>query len=231
MNERLNKKYPIPTKEEEDVQQALSVLWGQFEQDVRDPVELRRILDEAVRGGVLEELLGKQWVAEKDGVLEMTPQGRDLAKDIVRRHRLSERLLQDVLELPGDQLDPNACRMEHVITRDVEEAICILLGHPRACPHGLPVPQGRCCERSLERTGPIVAPLSSFRDGQEGKIAYLAPAGRPELHRLLSMGLVPGACVRIGQTFPAFVVSVGETILAVDPVLAEHIFVRKKNGK
>ena len=149
---------------------------------------------------------------------------------IVRRHRLTERLLKDVLVLAKEQIDSNACRMEHVITRDVEEAICILLGHPQACPHGFPIPRGGCCERALEQTGPIVVALSQLLSGQEASIAYLSPQDRSELHKLMSMGVVPGTVLRVEQTLPALVVSIGELMLAIDISLARNIFVRRRNG-
>ncbi|MBI4249681.1 MAG: metal-dependent transcriptional regulator [Elusimicrobia bacterium] len=226
----VNKKYPIPSTEEEDVQQALGILWTQFEQGVLKRSELEGLLQEAIRPGILEELIQGGFVSQTEGNLCMLGKGLTIAHDMARRHRLAERLLTDVLELPREQIDPNACRLEHVITRDVEEAICTLLGHPQACPHGFSIPPGECCMKALKHTGPIVTPLSSMLEGQEGQIVYLSPHHRPELHRLLSMGLVPGSVVRVVQTSPAVVVATPDGILAMDPVLADHIFLRRKNG-
>ncbi|MBI4057239.1 MAG: metal-dependent transcriptional regulator [Elusimicrobia bacterium] len=225
------KKYPIPTTQEEDVQQALGILWTQFEQGVTRKADLEKVLEGAVRPGILDQLILENFVFEREGLLELTSKGQNIARDMARRHLLTERLLKDVLVLPKEQIDPNACRMEHVITPDVEEAICILLGHPRACPHGLAIPQGKCCEEALGQTGPVVVSLSALKSGQEAGIAYFSSQDRPELHKLLSLGLSPGNSVRVVQTFPAFVVSLGESLLALEDSLASHIFVRKKNGK
>lgn len=226
----IQKKVPIPTPQEEDVQQALAVLWQLKEQGRVLKSVLEAAVKELVREGVLESLSAQGLVVFKGEDALFSREGEEIARNVIRRHRLAERLLKDVLELPAEKLDPNACRMEHVITPDVEEAICTLLGHPQACPHGSPVPRGTCCERADLRTGPIVTALSSLSSGQEGLIAYLSPHNRPELHKLLSLGLVPGISVRVAQTYPAFVVSLNETLLAMDSSLARNIFIRKKNG-
>lgn len=226
----LNKKYPIPTEEQEDIQQALGVVWTEFEQGNKEKNGLRKKIEDWVRPGIYEILANRGLVQESGSDFELSNEGWIIAKNITRRHRLTERLLTDVLVLPKESIDPNACRMEHVIGEDVEEAICILLGHPAVCPHGLKVPKGKCCDPIISQTGPIVEVLSRFLSGQEGRVVYLLSQDRPELHKLMSMGLMPGVHIRVTQTSPAFVVLLGETMLALDPYLAQHIFVRRKNG-
>jgi len=75
----------------------------------------------------------------------LTPRGRERASDLIRRHRLAELLFTDTLDLPEDRIEPNACVFEHVLSPEVTDSICKLLGHPRACPHGQPIPLGACC--------------------------------------------------------------------------------------
>ena len=75
-----------------------------------------------------------------DRTLELTPQGRRLATTIVRRHRLAERLLADVIGLEWEKVHREAARWEHVISADVEEKLVELLGDPATCPHGNPIP-------------------------------------------------------------------------------------------
>jgi DtxR family Mn-dependent transcriptional regulator len=72
-----------------------------------------------------------------------------------------------------------------------------------------------------------VTPLSSLQNGERAQISYLSPGNRPELHKFIAMGLVPGADVRIAQTSPALVVEIGDTLLAMDADLARNIYVRK----
>ncbi len=78
---------------------------------------------------------------EVDGhALVLTPSGRDLAMSVVRKHRLAERLLTDVIGLPWHRAYAEADRWEHVISDEVEALIAELLGHPTTCPHGYPIP-------------------------------------------------------------------------------------------
>lgn len=75
-----------------------------------------------------------------DRVITLTPEGRKLAIDVVRRHRLAERLLVDVIGVAWSQAHHEASKWEHVISGPVEEKIIALLGDPGACPHGNPIP-------------------------------------------------------------------------------------------
>lgn len=226
----VHKKYAIPTTQEEDLQQALMVLWVQLEQGVRERAVLEPVLRERVHPEILDRLLLEGYVSERAGALALSKEGRGIGRDMTRRHRLTERLLKDVLDLSKEQIDPNTCRMEHVITQDVEEAICTLLGHPPVCPHGLPIARGACCERAAAHTEPIVVPLPTLAAGQRGHIAYFVPRDRPELHKLLSLGVSPGAEVAITQVFPVLVVTIGETLVALDAAIAHQIFVRRTRG-
>jgi DtxR family Mn-dependent transcriptional regulator len=75
-----------------------------------------------------------------DRTLKLTNKGRDLAVSIVRRHRLAERLLTDVIGLEWEKVHREADRWEHAISADVEEKLVALLGDPATCPHGNPIP-------------------------------------------------------------------------------------------
>ncbi len=78
---------------------------------------------------------------ELDGhALVLTPSGRELARSVVRKHRLAERLLTDVIGLPWHKAYSEADRWEHVISDEVEALMVELLGHPTTCPHGYPIP-------------------------------------------------------------------------------------------
>jgi DtxR family Mn-dependent transcriptional regulator len=75
-----------------------------------------------------------------DRTLRLTAKGRELAVTIVRRHRLAERLLTDVIGLEWEKVHREADRWEHAISAEVEEKLVELLGDPATCPHGNPIP-------------------------------------------------------------------------------------------
>ncbi len=79
----------------------------------------------------------------------LTKQGENRARDIVRRRRLAERLLTDTFSVADSEADSHACKFEHIISPELDQKICTFLNHPQTCPHGNPIPPGRCCpERS-----------------------------------------------------------------------------------
>jgi putative ABC transport system ATP-binding protein len=89
-------------------------------------------------------------------VVTLTPRGRQRAADIIRRHRLAERLFTDSLALDSElEIEQQACKFEHILSREATDKICTFLGHPRTCPHGAPIPSGPCCQRSLGLSTPL----------------------------------------------------------------------------
>jgi len=91
------------------------------------------------------ERLAEQGLVElhADRSLHLTDRGRRLATTVVRRHRLAERLLADVIGLEWEKVHREADRWEHAISADVEEKLVALLGDPATCPHGNPIPGSR----------------------------------------------------------------------------------------
>jgi DtxR family Mn-dependent transcriptional regulator len=221
-----NKRFPLPTPEEEGCEEALSHFWALREKGVDTREQLRAGIAESAHDNALEDLLARGLAREGEGKVFLTEKGESRAAEIVRRNRLAERMLTDVLEIPADKVEAEACLMEHVISSGVTEAICTLLGHPPVCPHGMPIPRGNCCESSLARVESVLRPLDRLKEGERGRVAYLSFPDRPETQRLLSMGLVPGAPLRLDQRSPAFVVSVGENVIAMESSVARGIFVR-----
>ena len=91
-------------------------------------------------------------VSTGDGsmIVEFTSRGRQRAADIIRRHRLAERLFTDSLALDSEsEIEQQACKFEHILSTEATDKICSFLGHPRTCPHGASIPPGPCCERTL----------------------------------------------------------------------------------
>ena len=79
----------------------------------------------------------------------------------------AERLLQDIIEVKGTENEEAACEFEHIISSDVTDAICTLLGHPKVCPHGLPIPPGACCAKAQANLESIVLPNKQIAPGFE----------------------------------------------------------------
>jgi DtxR family transcriptional regulator, Mn-dependent transcriptional regulator len=223
----IHRKSRLPSASEEELEQALAIVWNQLETGRNSRVDLEKILETELHAGMFENLLKQNLLQVNDGTIDLSAEGRKRASPVVRRHRLAERLLQDVLTVPEDEIDPVACRLEHVISSGVEDAICTLLGHPKVCPHGGLIPSGACCGQALGEAKPIVFPLSSQKAGSLVHVVYLSPLNRPELHKFIALGVVPGATLRLVQTFPTFAVEVGGTLLAMEAELAKNIFVRR----
>jgi putative ABC transport system ATP-binding protein len=85
-------------------------------------------------------------------ILDLTSKGRQRAADIIRRHRLAERLFTDSLAMDSEtEIEQQACKFEHILSPEATDKICTFLGHPKTCPHGAPIPPGRCCKPEAER--------------------------------------------------------------------------------
>src|SRR5437762_10697535 len=89
---------------------------------------------------MIGRLRGDGFLDNEGRALRLTPKGRKRAESVVRKHRLAERLLTDVIGLEWHKTHLEACRWEHVISDDVEARLVILLGNPSTCPHGNPIP-------------------------------------------------------------------------------------------
>src|SRR5438132_4559996 len=86
-------------------------------------------------------------------IVELTPRGRQRAADIIRRHRLAERLFTDSLALDSaTEFEQQPAKSEHILSPEATDKICTFLGHPRTCPHGAPIPPGACCGKQTEFT-------------------------------------------------------------------------------
>jgi len=81
----------------------------------------------------------------REGV-ELTTSGREIARQIVRNHRLAELLVEKTLK--GKLDEDIACGIEHHISEEFADALCISLNHPKKCPHGKEIPRGKCCKEA-----------------------------------------------------------------------------------
>ncbi len=154
--------------------------------------------------------------------ISLTKEGEKRARDITRRHRLAERLFSDVLDLK--EFEADACRLEHAISPEVEEAICTFLGHPPTCPHGKPIPRGNCCKLYTRKVRPLVISLRDLEVGALVKVMFISA---PAMDRLSSIGLVPGAVIKLQQKRPSYVLNIDEATIAIDEDIATGIYVKQ----
>ena len=173
----------------------------------------------------LKELSDEGLVDCAGETVTLTSPGLDEARKVVRRHRLAERMLMDVLNTDPGAVEDAACRFEHVLRSGVEENVCTLLGHPKVCPHGNPIPPGRCCKEGFDEANRVVYPLSEMEAGQGGRIMYIHTHGESSIRKLMAMGVLPGFDVSLIQRYPSYVFRVGQTQIAVDAEIASEIFV------
>lgn len=175
---------------------------------------------------IVESLLAEGLVEESQGELALTAEGETASALVVRRKRLAEVLLAEVLEVDRPHMESSACEMEHILSPPVTERICSFLGHPPVCPHGKPIPRGRCCERLTGPLKPLVTSLADFEVGKPARIVFMAPRSHERLDRLSSLGIIPGQTVHLHQKHPSFVIQVGETELALDTDIVRDIYVK-----
>lgn len=174
----------------------------------------------------LQELQELGLVSRAGSDLVLTDSGRPVAERTVRRHRLAERLLADVIDLHDAGTEETACRFEHLLYEGLEEKICTLLGHPSRCPHGQPIPPGRCCTERRSSDLRLVATVAQMSPGQRGSVVYLHSSDGAKLQKLMALGICPGSRIQLLQRRPSFVFQVGHSQFAVDEEMAASIHVR-----
>ena len=209
---------------EEKAEEVLETLWILTEETRKTDISLAD-LTEADKQSI-EQLIGADFITLTGSQVKLTDQGRPLARNVVRRHRLAERLLTDVLGTGDSLIHERACKFEHILDRGLDESICSLLGHPKVCPHGKPIPPGSCCNQEQKQGQRVVTVLSQLTPGQTGKVAYIHTADPDQLQKLTGMGILPGAPISLVQDFPSYVFQIRQTQFAVDKEIADSIYVR-----
>ena len=176
---------------------------------------------------IIDELSSEDMVqlSQDSNTIVLTEKGTDYARQLIRAHRLAERLLYDVL---GGDFEAGACEFEHTITPELVNSICILLGHPKTCPHGSPIPQGKCCKESRRTAQSSVVPLVELKVGQSARVAYINCKSDQQLHKIDSLCIRPGAIVTLHQRYPTYVVECESSNIAMDEQIASNICVWKE---
>lgn len=157
------------------------------------------------------------------GEAKLTIKGLEVAVRVLRRHRLAERLLTDVLGVPWDQVHAEACMLEHAISENVEARLVEFLGNPQTCPHGHPIPS-----KDLSDPVWIGFPLAQLDVGAAAMVHGVTEEVPEVLRYLGEVGLRPGARVHVHEKAPLggpITVEVGQTRFAISLELARMVIV------
>jgi len=210
---------------ERDIDEVLEALWTSNEKNDHNIESLKENCHVTIDEEMLSALARDGLITVAGQTAQLTDEGHNLAGQVIRRHRLAERLLVDVLNMPVQEAEAGACEFEHILAPQVTESICTLLGHPRECPHGAQIPEGKCCLEAKDVVDNVVIPLIRLEAGRNAKIAYIHTPDHSRLHKLLSFGLTPGMTLRIHQKSPSYVISCEQTELALEEDVARDIYV------
>jgi DtxR family Mn-dependent transcriptional regulator len=212
------------------VEEYLETMLGLAEEGV--PVIQARIAERLGRSApsvseMLERLIEDGYVTRDGRRLSLTESGRALAEKVVRKHRLAERLLVDVIGLEWHKVHREAGRWEHVISDDVEARLVELLGDPATCPHGNPIP-------GSHSAAPAVAtrPLAEVGAGERVRLLRISEEVELNLGSLTLLddgGFIPGAVALVGGRDTDGTVEVtvegGDEKLRVSRDLSDRLFV------
>ncbi len=207
--------YKLSEAEEE----ILESLWIEIKENKTKPNT--KILKDEV---AFQELIHKGFIDINQPEL-FTEKGLKEAEKCVRRHRLAERLVADILDAKDPYLHEASCKLEHGLHHGLEDSVCTLLGHPKTCPHGKQIPAGDCCRGFENIPQKLIVPLKDLSSGDTGKISYINTQDKEVLSKLLAMGILPGNKVKLLHRFPSFVFEMNNSSFAIDKNLAENIHV------
>jgi DtxR family Mn-dependent transcriptional regulator len=172
---------------------------------------------------MIKRLRDEGYVEVRGRKLSLTPEGRAVAESVVRKHRLAERLLTDIIGLPWEKAHLEAGRWEHVISDEVEARLVEILGHPTTCPHGNPIPGSGGLE-------PQLTALSESRRGDHVRLERVTEQIEIDLDSLAYLsahGFVPGTEATVASRAPdgTLILDLGPRSIALGPALTQQLFV------
>lgn len=173
---------------------------------------------------MIRNLRDQGFLKIQDREISLTPKGKTQAASVVRKHRLAERLLTDVIGMEWHKCHDEATRWEHVISDDVEARLVKLLDNPATCPHGNPIPgSGVKAERQVA--------LATAEVGDEvvlQRVTEQVEFDNPALTYLGENGFVPNAVGHIQSRTPdgTMLIDVGDKTLAIGKRLAERLYIK-----
>jgi len=160
--------------------------------------------------------------------VKLTDNGKKIAASIIRRHRLAERLLTDILHIDWSEVHDLACKLEHALPPEILKPLEKALGHPKSCPHGNPIPT-KCGSLIEEET----VALSELEENSLGVIVKITEEKAETLQQLSQLKLTVGKKVKVKQADPdgAITVFVEEKSALLDTETASIIYVKRVNEK
>jgi DtxR family Mn-dependent transcriptional regulator len=163
------------------------------------------------------------YVSVRGRAIQLTAKGRARAESVVRKHRLAERLLTDVIGLEWHKAHEEACRWEHVISDEVEARLVEVLGHPTTCPHGNPIP-------GAPRLDHAQFALVDSEPGDHVRLERVTEKveiDERSLTYLSTHNFVPGAGAHVRSKAPdgTLTLDLDEGTIALGPALAAQLFV------
>ena len=132
-------------EDEERFDHLLEQIWICGEEGTIPRVERIRTLGSVDPVRTLGRMADLRLVKVNGAEVHLTNRGESRARDVIRRHRLAERLFTDTFDIGDPEAHSQACKFEHIISSELDHKICTFLGHPKTCPHGNPIPPGDCC--------------------------------------------------------------------------------------
>src|SRR3989339_1595081 len=210
----------------EKAEEILEAMWTAIEENGEGFAAMEKI-GVAADDPAFDELTKLALIEIKEGRITFRPEGRQEGRMTIRRHRLAERLIMDVLNTRGESGDSKACQFEHLLNEGMDAKVCTMLNHPDTCPHGKAIPAGDCCLEA-KRSGDLgVVPLTELTSGEEGRIAYIQTEDNKKMQKLVAMGVLPGNSIQLIQSFPSYIFRVGYSEFAVDAKMAREIFISR----
>jgi DtxR family Mn-dependent transcriptional regulator len=213
--------------EEERIDELLELIWTLREKGVSDLDHLLETTQDVEARSIIRKMIKDDLFQVEGNRMILKERGEEKAREIIRRHRLTERLLSEIFEMSEEEVEEEACKLEHILSPGVTESVCTFLGHPPTCIHGKPIPRGECCAKFKKEMKPLVTPLEELGLGEEGRIVFIAPKSHQRLDRLSTLGIVPGSILRMHQKNPSYVLQIGETTLALDRDIVKNIYVKR----
>jgi DtxR family Mn-dependent transcriptional regulator len=213
-------------------EEILEAIWKSVENQEFSLDAIKKRCEVPISDADLTELEELKLIVNDDGQIAFSREGKAAAERIIRRNRLAAVLLNSILKLRNSKMEELACKIEHTLLPEVEEAICTLLGHPQVSPNGKPIPRGKCCEKGAVTVNNVVVNLTDIKPGEGAKVSYIKPSDHAQLHQLLSFGVNPGVELTVHRTVPTLCIKFENTELALDREIAKNIFVvrtKKRN--
>ncbi len=213
------------------IEEALEAVWAARELKERSLSSIQEVSKVKIDDQLIQAVTEAGLAEVQGNELQLTPRGEVEAQLVIRRHRLAERLLHDILNLEVEATEESACEFEHLLAEQVTESICTLLGHPRECPHGSPIPEGKCCREAHQVVESLVVPLTRLAPGEKGRVAYFSSKSPSRIHKLMAFGISPGMVIKIHQHYPTIVIECDQTQLAMEEEIARDIQVWREKKK